>query len=1129
MRLLQGGLIRIQALLQAYRMAVWLGTAGLLLTCALFYQARDHVDARIRDTFLEHSEKRRRAIEQGIQERLDSLQDLRSLYLASKSVEWDEFHTFTQQAFVKIPTHMKLAWVPWITGEQRQTFEESTHESRVAVAGFEITEYTDAGTLQTAPRRKAHFPIQYMEPPTPLLGFDLASHPLFLDALERARDSGQAAASAVFDQQGAFGKDKGLLLVLPIYHNGLPAETQKERRQHLHGFYVVFCSIADLIDHSIKNLQAAGIDFLLQEKDQEPFHVHLSRKRPNVEGFFTNRPAVSEPKNSSTLSTQNTVEAVDKPWEMITIKYETSYFENIDHIERILMPIIISLLATAFFTGWVVVLQRDANLRQQAAERLAEALRAAEAASQEKSAFIANMSHEIRTPMNAVIGLSHLAIQSDPPPQMLDYLRKINSSSHTLLSLINDILDFSKMDAGRMRLRPAPFYLSDLLDRLSDLFSEQAADKGLELLFSLPMGCNRRLVGDSLRMEQVLVNLIRNAIKFTEQGSVELSLQTTEIQPGTLQLDFAVRDTGIGIDPAQIEQLFEPFVQLDNSSTRKYAGTGLGLAICKRLTALMGGRIGAESLPGVGSTFHFSLAVHLQQGERENLEIPARRQGIKTLVVDDHPLALEITTTIVRDFGLSVTGAPSGAAALAAFQAACTANEPHALWIVDWQMPGMDGIETIRQARALWASAERGATSAPAFRPKCILLTAFGRESLRQRALEAGADLFLNKPISHGKLWQAVMTLFGEEVKGLREGTALSEEQETRALIGGGRILLVEDNAINQQVATEILQRAGLLVESAHNGLEALRMLNEATYDAVLMDLQMPEMDGLTATRRLRQEARFQKLPIIAMTAHATEEERDKCLAAGMNAHLTKPIQPEKLYATLLRWIGVIAQPATTPAAPPEHPEQPPLPELPGVDCVTGVQRIGGNRTLYRQLLRRFHEENHPTTAEIHRALAAGDIEQAARLLHKLKGVAANLGADALHQATVALEQALQYGDASQKHRCATTFSATLQSLLDGVAAMEPLPETPPPSPGAVVAVDCSAVEPLLGALAGLLEEHSLETEGVLTALRPHLQASQAALLWQEMEQAIHQYHFEAARQCVLHITRLLRPSPAKD
>ena len=493
-------------------------------------------------------------------------------------------------------------------------------------------------------------------------------------------------------------------------------------------------------------------------------------------------------------------------------------------------------------------------------------------------------------------------------------------------------------------------------------------------------------------------------------------------------------------------------------------------------------------------------------------------------MVDDHPLAREIIAEILRDLTFSVTLADSGAAALDEFMAAHTAEKPYSLVFVDWKMPGMDGIETIQQIRTQDFSRKDDNATLPAVSTlKIIMMTAFGKESLRKKSIEA--DLFINKPLSYTKLWCAVIEVFGETVCESHFITSLTEEHETRSKIGGARILLVEDNGINQQVAEEILRRVGLVVDIANNGLEALRMLDEASYDAVLMDLRMPEMDGFTATSKLRSEARFQKLPIIAMTAHTLDKERKRCFDVGMNAHLGKPIQPEKLYAILVQWIGPIQHPSVDGEIIAVA-DITPIPEIPGINQKEGLQRVSNNRKLYRKLLTRFYEENHDAGDKLNKALMDGDLEQGVNLAHNIKGIAGNLGAYTLHQASSALEKVLAEGDAQQQNQCVITFTAVFNELINSLASLEiqSLQDFSNATHDGDVSVDLAQLKPLLAKLNKLLQESNLEAETVVAALKVQLKSGNVATLFQELEEEINNYDFDAAQQSLAKISNFFEP-----
>jgi two-component system sensor histidine kinase/response regulator len=502
------------------------------------------------------------------------------------------------------------------------------------------------------------------------------------------------------------------------------------------------------------------------------------------------------------------------------------------------------------------------------------------------------MSHEIRTPMNAVLGLSHLALKTDPSPRQRDYLIKIKSSGQHLLGIINEILDFSKIEAGKLSVESVEFDLDKVLENVSNLIAEKAEEKGLELIFDIePSVVATRLRGDPLRLGQVLINFCNNAVKFTEKGNVVIRAQVLETTEADQLIEFSVSDTGIGMTEAQMGRLFQAFEQADTSTTRKYGGTGLGLAISKRLAELMGGEVGVTSELGKGSKFWFTARLGKGTVAPRPSLLRSDLHGRRVLVIDDNSQARTVLSSMLLNMAFVADEAASGEQGIEMVRQADQRGEPYEIIFVDWQMPSLDGIETSKCILALEG------LSAP---PRIVMVTAYGREDVLKQAEENGLENVLVKPVTSSTLFDTIVAVLHarQEPSSYVEIAPSFEIAQTR----GTRVLLVEDNEINQEVAIGLLEDAAIKVDLAENGEIAVRMAGETRYDAVLMDMQMPVMDGIEATRVIRSDPRLQDLPIIAMTANAMASDREQCLKAGMNDHIGKPIDPDELFSVLLRW-----------------------------------------------------------------------------------------------------------------------------------------------------------------------------------------------------------------------------------
>nr|WP_314073236.1 response regulator [uncultured Roseococcus sp.] len=641
----------------------------------------------------------------------------------------------------------------------------------------------------------------------------------------------------------------------------------------------------------------------------------------------------------------------------------------------------------------------------------------AQAANNAKTLFLANMSHEIRTPMNAIQGFSHLALRTETDPRQRDYLLKIKTASGALLGLINDILDFSKIEAGKLHLERSPFDIRAALDSVVAIAELRAREKGIGLRVDIDPAVPKVLIGDSLRLNQVILNLVSNAIKFTERGSVTVSIHSASDVRDDIALEIAIRDTGIGMTPEQQARLFASFSQADSSTTRRFGGTGLGLAISKQLVELMGANILVESAPGEGSCFRFTIRLGVADAATTANRPTIEALGaLRVMVVDDNPAARMTLEDMFAEWSINVELFASAAEALAELDESARRGTPFDLVLMDWKMPGMDGMEAARRIQTSDISAAK--------LPVVVMVSAYGREEMMAKAEVNGISAVLVKPVDPGLLLETLTNLFTAASAPPPAPVATPQAQDALPQVApqfrGARVLLVEDNEINRELATELLMDAGLVVDTAENGRIACdKVFADPTgFAVVLMDIQMPEMDGLEATIRIREQLSPVDLPILAMTAHAYEQEKQRCLEIGMNDHIAKPVDPAVLVATLDRWLGA-ARPPARPAAPPAPalgPDDLP-PSLPPYDLAAALIRVNGKRKLLRKLIVDFGTSFGSTGETLRQQIAEGRIDEAARTAHALKGTAATLEARGVAEAAMQLEDALtgrKPGDTTQ-------------------------------------------------------------------------------------------------------------------
>ncbi|MBF0376699.1 MAG: response regulator [Desulfamplus sp.] len=735
----------------------------------------------------------------------------------------------------------------------------------------------------------------------------------------------------------------------------------------------------------------------------------------------------------------------------------------------------------------------------------------AENATMAKSEFLANMSHEIRTPMNAIIGFSSLALKTELTPKQSDYLTKIESSAKSLLGLINDILDFSKIEAGKLEMEAINFDLEDVINNIANIISIKATEKDIEFINIISNDLPVDLVGDPLRLGQVLLNLMNNAVKFTESGNIVLKTELLSKDDNRCLIQFAVTDTGIGMTNEQIENLFCAFSQADTSITRRFGGTGLGLAISKNLVEMMGGNITVTSNIGKGSTFSFT-AVFIESpiSRKKTFIIPPDISGLKVLIVDDNQMSREIYSDQIKSFGFDVTAVDSGEKALQELEISSSNGTPYQLVLMDWNMPEMNGIEASMRIKQ----------NELCHIPVIIMITAYGRDEVIKQIEKAGISTLLIKPVSSSLMFNTILETLGYEdfFSSAKQKSNIESNLKDLQMIKGAKVLLVEDNVFNQQVATEILIGEGLTVEIANNGREAVDAVNRSEYDIVFMDVQMPVMSGYEACSIIRKNEKFKDLPIVAMTAHAMSGAREECIAAGMNDYVTKPINPKELHSVLIKWIkpGVrLVSPATE-----KHQKQAEvqnneiqLPDsLPDIDLKAGVGRVGGNQKLYKELLVGFSKKYADAAEEMKQMLLQNDLTTLHRLAHTIKGVASNLEIESVRFAALELETALKDSSSQMNYdqlivnleQALTPVINTIEDFIHGMPAEQKNTQN--------IKVDFERINPILRKIEELIQVGNTDVVDYLDELKTELQGTEFCKHLKPLEEAINNFDFDIAQ-----------------